>query len=161
MKQTIALFLLGLVAAVALAGLINLDSNTGLFATKGSIVLHGGIYDNAGYVLFTKRQQRYQSLYNSVVAVAPDGRVVGQGPLSPGHYRLTLHDNWRDYPRLFIQVGFYDAVRPERNSLYDCTVLDTVTLQERYGRRSSYRVPMDLYCSGFETLQPARKLAYR
>jgi len=161
MKHAIALALLGLIAAVALVGLINLDSKTGMqFIIRGDVVLNGGIYDQDGYVLFTKHQTRYQRLYNSIVAVAPDGRVVGTGPLSPGQYQLTLYGDWRNYDTLYLQIGFYDAVRPERNTLYDCAPLNTEDLQGRAGRRSSVRIPMDLYCNA-ETLQKASTLRYR
>lgn len=160
MKQAIALAFLGLIAAVALVGLINLDSNTGMFMSRGNMVLSGGIYDQDGYVLYTNKQARYGRLINSVVAVAPDGRVMGSGQVSPGQYSLTLLNDWRDYPVLYIQVGFYDAVRPDRNSLYDCTTININDIMNKPGRRSGGRQQLDLYCN-VETLQKASTLMYR
>src|SRR5574341_1963792 len=157
--EKIALALLVLISAVALVGMLNLDSTTGLFMTRGNVVISGSIYDEDGYVLYTNKQSRYQRLMGSVVAMAPDGRIVGSGPVSPGMYSLTLTGNWRDYDVLFIQVGFYDAARLERNSLVDCTTISTAEWLARPGMRHG-KLNMDLYCN-METMQKASTLRYR
>jgi hypothetical protein len=158
-KQLFALAMLVLIAGVAFVGLVRLDSSTGMFMTRGNIVLSGGLYDKDGYVLYTNKQTRYQKLVNSIVAVAPNGLVIGSGPVSPGKYSLTLHGDWRDYPELYIQVGFYDAVRNERNSLYDCTTINVNDVMNKLGGRAG-RQQLDLYCD-METMQKVSTMQYR
>jgi len=157
--EKIALALLVLIAVVALVGMLNLDSNTGMFMTRGNVVISGSIYDEDGYVLYTNKQSRYQRLIGSVVAVAPDGRIAGSGPVSPGQYSLTLTGDWRDYDFLTLQVGFYDAARLERNSLTDCTTISTAELLARPGMRHG-KLNMDLYCN-METMQKPSTMRYR
>ena len=159
-KQLFALAMLVLIAGVAFVGLIRLDSNTGMFMTRGNMVLSGGLFDKDGYVLYTNKQTRQNRLINSIVAVAPDGRVVGSGPVSPGKYSLTLYGDWRDYPELYIQVGFYDVSRNDRNSLYDCTMLNVNDVMNKLGRRSGSSQKLDLYCD-VGTLQKASTMRYR
>ncbi len=158
--KAIGLLLLGLIAAVALVGLINLDSNTGMFMTRGNMVLSGGIYDQDGYVLYTNKQARYGRLLNSIVAVGPDGRVVGNGQVSPGQYKLTMYGDWRDYPVVNLQIGVYDAARPERSSLVDCTSINIADIMNKPGRRAGGQQQLDLYCN-VATMQKASTLRYR
>lgn len=158
--KAIGLLLLGLIAAVALVGLINLDSNTGMFMTRGNMVLSGGIFDQDGYALYTNKQARYGRLLNSIVAVAHDGRVIGNGQVTPGQYKLTMYGDWRDYPVVNLQIGVYDAARPERSSLVDCTSINIADIMNKPGRRSGGQQQLDLYCN-IATMQKASTLRYR
>jgi hypothetical protein len=159
-KQLFGLAMLVLIAGVAFVGLVRLDSNTGMFMTKGNMVLSGGLYDKDGYVLYTNKQTRFQKTVNAIVAVAPDGRVIGHGPVYPGQYSLTLYGDWRDYPELYIQIGFYDAARSDRNNLYDCTVLNINDVMNKPGRRAGGSQKLDLYCD-MSTMQKASTMRYR
>jgi hypothetical protein len=158
--KAIALALLGLIAAVALVGMINLDSNTGMFMTRGNMVLSGGIFDQDGYVLYTNKQARQGRLINSIVAIAPDGRVIGNGQVTPGQYKLTLYGEWRDYPVLNLDIGVYDAARPDRNTLVPCTQINIDEILNKPGRRSGGQQQLDLYCN-IATMQKASTMRYR
>jgi len=157
--QKTALLILVLTAVIAVVGMLNLDSNTGLFINSGRLLMSGAIYDQNGDFLFTGKQIRYQALMNSIVAVTKDGRVVGSGQVWPGQYSLILFGDWRSDDVLTLRVGFYDAKRPDRNSLADCTKVKVADLFKSPGFRQG-KVLSDLYCD-FMTFQKTTTMMYR
>ncbi len=159
--EKIAFGLLVFIAVIALVGLVTFDSGfSGLVMTGNPpavVQLKGDISDKEGYPLWSKYTKT--QLLTSIVATDANGRVLGYGPLQSVFYTLTLYEDWKNTNLIFIKIGFYDAFRPERTSLQDCTMFSSDALDSALRRRQRF-VSWDIQCDQFDSRVPARTRMY-
>ncbi len=158
--ERIALGLLVFITIVSIAGLISLDSNTGLangILPPPLVTLKGSIADKDGYPLWSRQTQT--QLLTSIVATNSEGRVLGYGPLESVFYTLYLYERWEGEGTIFIKIGYYDAYRPERTKLQECTSISSNALREAIRSKQRF-VSWDLTCDQFESRVSGRMRAY-
>ncbi len=148
MRFTIAIILL--VVLVGIGGLISLDSVTNN-AIKAQFVVKGSIGDESGFPLWRGSSK----LYNASVAVAPDGEVLGWGPLYPNMYQVNIYDDGKTYDSFMLMIGAYDSIHPDRSRLVNCTEIKVSSFPT-----TRNVVLRDVKCSDFKTRIPERLQAY-
>ena len=148
MRFVIAIVLL--VILVGVGALISVNSITNN-AIKAQFIVKGSISDVNGFPLWRGNS----ILYNASVAVAPDGQVLGYGPLYPTLYQVNINDDRKTYDSFMLMIGAYDPSHPERSRLVNCT---EIHLSAFPTTRSL--VSKDVKCSDFEGNVPQRMRAY-
>jgi len=148
MRFTIAIVLL--VVLVGIGGLISLDSVTNN-AIRAQFIVKGSISDENGFPLWRGNSM----LYNASVAVAPDGQVLGWGPLYPNMYQVNIYDDRKTYDSFMLMIGAYDPSHPDRSRLVNCTEIKLSSFPT-----TRNVVLRDVKCSDFESSIPQRLRAY-
>jgi hypothetical protein len=165
------LFLLGVIAVLALFVVLEFSGITGSFSTF-LLELKGGISDKEGLPLFSYRgsdswfigDQKVKVIANSfnhIVAVNPDGKVVAEGFTENLRYSLKFQSDWDQESEVEIKVGFYDAWRPESSRLYPCTKLNVKDfLKDPVVQRQHYAVK-DIVCDRINVLEHFQSRGFR
>lgn len=106
--------------------------------------LEGSIYDKNGGPLW--RSSAVGQWYNTLLAVAPDGTVIGSGAATSRTYLMTLNA-WSDI--VYIKIGHADYLDPYKSEFQNCGTLylDGATVLLRNNRQKIY---VDIVCDQFE-----------
>jgi len=148
--QKLAIALFALIALVAGVGLVitNNTSSAAVVAYPPYWVpymdLEGNIYDKNGGPLW--RSSAVGTWYNTLLAVAPDGTVIGSGAATSRTYRMTL-DAWSGV--VYVKIGHADYLDPYKSQFEDCGTLYLDGGQARY-QFNRMKIYVDIVCDRWE-----------